>query len=119
MYPTIAELAGLPVSTHLQGKSLVPTLDDPNYTVRDMAFSVSQGGRTFLLRDENWAFIQYNEDASAGIELFDMKKDPQQFNNLANMAECKPVVEDFKLKLRSKLQEVRTNDLDIDYSAKK
>lgn len=116
LYPTVAELAGLAVSPHLQGKSLVKTLDDPQHAVRDMAFSVSQGGKTFLLRDERWAYIQYNEDASAGIELFDMNNDPQQFTNLALDTDYATVVDEFRMKLEEKLQEVRANDLGIDYS---
>ncbi len=119
LYPTVAELAGLQVSEHLQGKSLVKTLDDPNHKVRDVAFSVTQGGKTFLLRDENWAYIQYNEDASLGIELFDMNNDPRQFTNLAGYPKYAGVVEDFKIKLKAKLKAVRTNDLGIDYEQKK
>lgn len=119
LYPTIAELAGLEYSKNLQGKSLVKTLDDPNYKVRDMAFSVSQGGKTFLLRNEDWAYIQYDEDAGAGIELFDMKNDPKQYTNLAESSEHANIVTLFKERLKAKLAEVRTNDLGIDYAEKK
>jgi arylsulfatase A-like enzyme len=116
MYPTVAELAGLQASEHLQGKSLVKTIDNPEEKVRDMAFSVSQGGRTLLLRTDKWAYIQYNEDASAGIELFDMINDPKQYTNLANYPAYANVVADFKEKMNAKLKEIRTNDLGIDYS---
>lgn len=115
MYPTIAELAGLEYSKHIQGKSLVKTLDNPEHKVRDMAFCVSQNGRTFLLRNDKWAYIQYDEDAKSGIELFDMEKDPKQYVNLANKPEYSEVVDDFKQKLKAKLNEVRTNDIGIDY----
>lgn len=115
LYPTVAELAGLQTSEHLQGKSLVKTLDDPAHKVRDMAFSVSQGGRTFLLRTDKWAYIQYDEDAGSGIELFDMENDPKQFTNLAESPEYASVVADFRQKLKDKLKEVRTNDLGIAY----
>ncbi len=118
LYPTITEIAGLQYSEHLQGKSLVNTLDNPELKVRDMAFSVTQGGRTFLLRDENWAYIQYNEDASAGMELFDMNLDPRQYNNLAHDSEYANIVAEFQTKLKNKLLEVRTNDLGIDYTKK-
>ncbi len=113
LYPTIAELAGLEYSEHLQGKSLVKTLDNPEHAVRDMAFSVTQGGKSFLLRTDKWAYIQYDEDAGAGIELFDMEKDPEQFTNLAENPAYATVVDDFKEKLKHKLQEVRTNDLSL------
>lgn len=115
LYPTVAELAGLETSPHLQGKSLTKTLDNPKQKVRDMAFSVTQGGKTFLLRTDKWAYIQYDEDAGAGIELFDMKKDPKQYTNLALNPKYAKIVDDFKEKLRNKLAEVRNNDLEISY----
>lgn len=116
MYPTLAELAGLEFSEHIQGKSLVKTIDNSNHSVRDMAFSVSQGGRTFLLRTDQWAYIQYDEDAKSGMELFDMEKDPKQYVNLAYTPEFQNTVTEFQQKLKDKLVEVRTNDLGIDYN---
>jgi len=116
LYPTVAELAGIQHSEHLQGKSLVKTIENPLHKVRDVAFSVTQGGKTFLLRDEYWAYIQYDENASAGMELFDMKKDPKQYTNLANNPDYEHIVADFRGKLKIKLQEIRTNDLGIDYN---
>ena len=115
LYPTISELAGLEYPEEIQGKSLVKTLDKPKHKVRDMAFSITQGGKTFLLRNEKWAYIQYNEDASAGIELFDMEKDPKQYTNLALLPEYQKTVQKFQKKLKKKLQEVRTNDLEKTY----
>lgn len=119
LYPTVAELAGLKCSEHLQGKSIVKTLKDPEYKVRDMAFSVSLQGNSFLLRTEKWAYIQYREDAKSGIELFDMIYDPKQYNNLANNPKYKEVVEYFQEKLKIKLKEVRFNDLGIEYKDNK
>ncbi|MFT4537168.1 MAG: iduronate 2-sulfatase [Saprospiraceae bacterium] len=118
MYPTVAELAGLKYSDHIQGKSLVKTLDDPKHKVRDMAFSVSQGGRTFLLRTVKWAYIQYDEDAKSGVELFDMKNDPKQYVNLAYDPEYSKIVDEFQQKLRIKLDGIRKNNLGIVYSEK-
>jgi len=115
LYPTIATLAGLETTPHIQGKSLVKTLDNSKEIVRDMAFSVSQGGRSFLLRTDEWAFIQYNEDASAGVELYDMINDPKQYQNLALLPEFETVVKDFQIKLKNKLKELRANDLGIAY----
>ena len=119
LYPTIAELAGIETSTHLQGKSLAKTIENPNYEVRKMAFSVSQGGKTFLLRTEKWAYIQYDEDAASGMELFDMENDPKQFTNLAGKAAYAKTVSFFQKELRKKLTEVRINDLGIDYGRSK
>ncbi len=111
LYPTVAALCGLEVPERLQGKDLSPLLDDPKARVRDAAFSVSPMQRGFLLREDKWAYIQYGEDASKGIELFDMEKDPQQFTNLAANPEYKTVVARFKAKMTAKMKELRTNDL--------
>ncbi len=115
LYPTLAELAGLKASDALQGKSLVTTLDNPTAKVREYAFSVTQGGKSFLIRNHKWAYIQYDEDAGAGMELFDMEHDAKQYNNLAYNPHYAKVVETMKRTLREKLKEVRTNDLDIQY----
>ncbi len=115
LYPTVAELAGLKVSPHLQGKSLVKTLDDPGHEVRDMAFSVSLAGEALLVRTKKWSYIQYGEDASGGMELFDMEMDPKQYNNLAHIPHYAGVVNEMQQRLKRKLAEVRTNDLGIEY----
>ncbi|WP_103070163.1 sulfatase [Aquimarina sediminis] len=116
MYPTVTELAEIKHPKHIQGKSLVKILDDPNHKVRDMAFSVSQGGKSFLLRTDGWAYIQYDEDAKSGMELFDMKNDPKQYTNLAYDPKYVKIIDEFQQKLQDKLKEVRTNDLGIDYN---
>ena len=119
LYPTISELAGISYSKHIQGKSLSKTLDNPEHEVRNTAFSVSQGGKSFLLRNSKWAYIQYNEDASAGIELFNMETDPKQFTNLAQDPAHLEIVTDFKNQLAKKIRTIRNNDLGINYSLKK
>ena len=119
LYPTLAELAGLDYPKGIQGKSLVPILKKPTIKVRDFAFSVTQGGKSFLIRTDKWAYIQYDEDAGAGMELYDMDTDPMQFTNLAKEASHQSVVKDMQAKLAKKLAEVRKNDLGINYKASK
>lgn len=115
LYPTLADLACLDYPKAIQGKSLVPILKNPTKKVRDFAFSVTQAGKSFLIRTDDYAFIQYDEDAGAGMELYDMNKDPQQFTNLAHDPAYKVVVAELQEKLSIKLKEVRTNDLGISY----
>jgi iduronate 2-sulfatase len=86
-------------------------LDDPSRGVRDAAFSAAPSSKGFLLREDKWAYIQYGEDASGGIELFDMVKDPQQFTNLAAKPGFAAVTKRLRAKLAAKLNLVRDNDL--------
>ena len=111
LYPTTAKLCGLPSQDRLQGKDISPLLDDPTATVRDAAFSVAPMRKGFLLREKNWAFIQYEEDASKGIELLDMNKDPLQYTNLANDPAHQERADAFKAKMAAKIAAARDNDL--------
>lgn len=117
LYPTVAELAGLDYSDHLQGKSLVKTLENPDHLVRDVAFSMHRwrGNFAYLLRSDKWAYIQYDEDGGSGMELFDMEHDPKQYNNLAHNPLYQDIVDEFQMRLKKKLEKVRDNDLGINY----
>jgi iduronate 2-sulfatase len=111
LYPTVAKLCGLQAPDHVQGKDISPMLDDPKHEVRDAAFSVAPMRKGFLLREHKYAYIQYGEAASAGVELFDMETDPKQYTNLADKSEHRHVVKRFKARMAEKLREVRDNDL--------
>ena len=111
LFPTTARLCGLDVPQRIQGHDISRMLDDPTVTVRDTAFSFAPATKGFLMRSDKWAYIQYNEDASAGIELFDIHKDPLQYTNLANATEYMSVVDQHQAALADKLQAIRDNDL--------
>jgi len=111
LYPTVASLCGLDVPANLQGKDISRMLDDPTHEVRDAAFCVAPMRKGFLLREHGYAYIQYGENASGGIELFDMQKDPKQYTNLAGSPRHTKVVERFKAKMTATLEAVRKNDL--------
>ena len=111
LFPTVASLCGLEVPSRLQGRNIARVFDNPQHQLRETAFSVAPSSKGFLLREDKWAYLQYNEDASGGIELFDTVNDPKQYTNLATKSEFAGVVNEFKAKLAAKLNEVRTNDL--------
>ena len=111
LYPTISNLCGLGVPANVQGKDISKMLDDPSHKVRDAVFCVAPMRKGFLLREDRYAYIQYGEDASGGIELFDTRTDPKQYANLAANPEHRPIVARFKAGMEAKLKEVRDNDL--------
>lgn len=111
LYPTVADLCGLDVPTNIQGRTISRMLDDHSFNVRDAVFCVAPSRKGFLLRDERYAFIQYGEHGERGIELFDTRKDPGQYTNLAENPEYRSTVERLKANMVEKLTEVRDNDL--------
>lgn len=113
LYPTLSSLCNLPAQSRLQGNDISAMLDDPKHEVRDAVFSVAPMRKGFLLRDQQWSYIQYEEDASGGIELFDLKKDPKQYTNLAHSPKHNRQMTEFRSKLSAKLRAVRANDLEL------
>jgi iduronate 2-sulfatase len=83
IYPTLAELAGLPLPGDIDGRSLVPLLADPRAMVRRSALSRDRvrGGVEHALRTADWAYMQYVDGSE---ELYQMNEDPRQFDNMAD-----------------------------------
>ena len=112
LYPTLAALCGLPAQPRLQGKDISRMLDDADHTVRTAAFSVAPMRKGFLLREDDWAFIQYGEQGQNGMELFHIKTDPHQYTNLAGKPAHARTLDRFRKQMIDKLAAIRNNDLD-------
>ena len=94
IYPTVAELAGLPEPTGPQpidGKSLVPILRNPGRTVRDHAYHCFPRGGNRLgraIRTKRYRLVEWKrwDDAADGAEyeLYDYIEDPVETRNLAS-----------------------------------
>ena len=112
LYPTLAALCGLPAQPRLQGKDISRMLDNTDHTVRTAAFSVAPMRKGFLLREDDWAFIQYGEQGQNGMELFHIKTDPRQYTNLAGNPAHARTLDRFRKQMIDKLAAIRNNDLD-------
>ena len=82
MFPTACEATGLPVPPGVEGKSLLPVLENPHATVKEAAFSFV--GKGTSMRTSEWAYMKYGDGSE---ELYDTKKDPKQFVNLVKSPE--------------------------------
>jgi len=79
IYPTVADVLGLPLPDTLQGLSLAEILADPDARVRDEALTLGKLDSRSI-RGADWAYMRYRDGSE---ELYDMRHDPQQFTNLA------------------------------------
>ena len=79
-------------------------LDDPAVKVRDAALSSGKGR---LLRTEKWALLDYGKNG----ELYDMEKDPKQYDNLFDDPDHADTLASLKENLKLKLSEIADNDL--------
>ncbi|MGB0578434.1 MAG: sulfatase-like hydrolase/transferase, partial [Limisphaerales bacterium] len=92
VYPTLCELAGLPVPDVLEGKSLKPILEDANSSVKEIAISQykrRQRNRELMgytMRTDRYRYVEWLDRATAKMidqELYDHSTDPQENENIA------------------------------------
>jgi len=82
LYPTVAELCGLPPPPGLAGQSLHPLLRDPAAPGKPAAFTLVTRGssRGDSLRTDRWRFTRWSDGA---LELYDHAADPEEDRNVA------------------------------------
>lgn len=96
LYPTLCELAGLPVPPTLEGVSLKPLLDGSAAKVKEAAFSQfprQHEGRDYMgyaMRNDRYRYVEWLDAESGEIasrELYDHTSDPAENENLAGRPE--------------------------------
>jgi arylsulfatase A-like enzyme len=86
--PTLAEICDINVPSTVQGRSLLPVLKDHSISVKEGALSFHRGGISY--RVNGWSYTRYKEGSE---EFYDMKKDPEQFLNLASQDDDKYIAQ--------------------------
>jgi len=83
IYPTLCELADLPIPKHVEGKSIRSLLSDPDAEWTTPALT-THGFSNHAVRSERWRFIRYED---GGEELYDHRHDPYEWTNVASRVE--------------------------------
>lgn len=89
VFPTLLELAGLPVDPKQEGQSVVPLMKDPEADWGYPAIS-SFGPGNYSVRTTRYRYIQYLDGSR---EFYDHQDDPNEWNNLAAKEELQETIE--------------------------
>jgi len=92
IYPTLIDLAGLPMRNDLEGISLLPQLKNASSKKERPAITTHNQGNHGI-RSERWRYIHY---ADGSEELYDMQQDPNEWHNLAGKSEYATIIADHK-----------------------
>lgn len=90
IYPTLAEMAGLPEKPELEGISIVPQLQDAHAPRERPAITTSNPGN-HSVRSQRWRYIRY---ANGSQELYDHYRDSYEWINLAGNPDYADVIEE-------------------------
>ncbi len=107
LYPTLAELCGLPAPENLQGRSLVPILENPDATVKQAAMTQhprpaypAQGedpevmGYSIRTADHRYTeWRRYDSGDIVARELYDHRADPGETKNRIDEATSEAISE--------------------------
>jgi choline-sulfatase len=97
LYPTLAELCGLPRPAGVEGHSLAPLLKNPRARWAHPAYTVTTFQNKFgrAVRTERWRYAEWDEGRS-GAMLFDHASDPRELKNLADDPAHSKTVQEMK-----------------------
>ena len=107
--PTFAELAGTSIPNTVNGLSLVPLLKDANADWRDSLliehWPTEEGVGSkipefYAVRNADWKYVEYSTGEK---ELYDLKNDPYELENIAD----KPAFAEIQKQLKIRLDELK------------
>jgi arylsulfatase A-like enzyme len=102
--PTILEIAGVPVPSGLEARSLRPSLENPDASVRDCVIGAYRQVQR-AIRTDQWKLILYNVAGQRTTQLFDLRTDPLETKNLADRPELSPRIAELTALLQRELKE--------------
>ncbi|MDR1876836.1 MAG: sulfatase-like hydrolase/transferase [Flavobacteriaceae bacterium] len=104
LYPTLCELTGIKYPATIDGKSLKTAILEKTPKGRDHIF-LSYINIQRAIKKDNYKLIRYNVAGNAErVQLFDLKKDPLEQDNLADAPTYKAKVEELTLLLNREMR---------------
>tara|TARA_B100000963_G_scaffold251720_1_gene220523 strand:+ start:183 stop:1655 length:1473 start_codon:yes stop_codon:yes gene_type:complete len=114
-YRTLSDLVGLPSPPdYVKGISLKPVLRDVSNTVRSNAFTQLINGYT--LRTDNFRITQWKIDDPDNLELYDLRRDPEEMRNVARNPEYEQEIENLLKALEGRIADATARPIGLDFT---
>ncbi len=105
LFPTLCAASSLPAPKEIDGKNLMPVIKGEKAGVRNSLFTAYRN-TVRAVRTDEWKLIRYPQINFS--QLYNLKSDPLELNNLASLPEQKPRVDEMMELLKKWV--VDTND---------
>jgi arylsulfatase A-like enzyme len=97
LFPTLCDVARVPIPQSVQGKSLVPILSGEVSNVHEFVYGVFTDTQR-MITSKRWKYIEYPQ---VGIrQLFDLQNDPDELINQAESLQHQELVQQLQKNLR-------------------
>ena len=111
--PTIIDYLAVKRPSSVEGRSLLPVIQDPRRKVRSSIYNVYGHWSRSIKSEDGFKMIVYNVDGIATTQLFNLKKDPLEMKDISK----DPAYSEKVLQMRNLLKQQMTaafDDLNID-----
>lgn len=84
IYPSLCELAGMPIPAHVEGRSFLPLMENPHAPWK--TFAIGRFGPGDTIRTDRFRYSEYRESNGqvSGRMLYDHRLDPDENLNVAS-----------------------------------
>ncbi len=111
--PTIYDWLGVEAPPTVEAKSLMPIFRDPKAKVRDNIYNIYGHWSRSLKTSDGYKLIAYNVKGNEYLQLFDLKKDPWERENLVDFPDQQERLHHMWQILKKEMKDAH-DDLDID-----
>lgn len=118
MAPTILDLAGMPIPENMDGKSLIPLLEDPTAKVHDSILLINAWGnapaQSLAVVTDEFKYIQwpFDHEMNAAEELYHLAKDQYEMTNLVGSPEYQSSLKQMRELYDTSLEKWKTECVD-------